>query len=787
MPTLTIDNQTVTVPEGTNVLEAAQRLGIVIPHFCYHEALGAVGACRLCAMKFEQGPVKGIQMACLIPAQDGMVVSTVDADARELRAAVIEWLMLNHPHDCPVCDEGGECQLQDMTIAGGHGIRRYRGKKRTWRHQNLGPFIAQEMNRCIQCYRCVRTYQDYCGGTDFGVMGSRNRLFFGRFRDGRLESPFSGNLVDVCPTGVFTDRTFRFRSRAWDLQEAPSVCPHCSLGCAVVPGVRYRELQRVRAGVNRRTNGFFICDRGRFGHGHVNHPERPRTPRQQGAESSWPEALATARRRLQDISEKYGPRSIALLGSSRASLEALARLKDWGEKLGGARFCSEAAPHRDRAARRLTACLGKRTRSLEEIGRGDLIVLAGSDPLNEAPVLALALRQAVSRGAVVQVLDPRPVELSCAFRHIPLAPTELLEVLRNLAEEHPRQDRFGLAAALRQARRPILCGGADLLGEEGVASLAAVAERHDTGLFVTLAGPNSFGGALLAGDGPDADRLCDAMLAGDIRAMVCLETDPLRDGPAQMARAMGKLEFLLVLDNLPNQAARQADIFLPTAALYESAGTLVNNEGRLLPFGSVFAPGEPIAVTGEGNHPPRDFRPDTPGDAPRPAWAVLTQLQQEPLSLNQIRLRLEARDSRFAGLSLLAAGDEGKRVGGRGLPAPAAAAEFPAVTPSGSLPLLVVETLFGSEPLAAHAPALDPVRPQPQVWMHPDTAAALGLAAGDRLRLRTGPEPLVLPLALEPRMAKGLLLAGRLRGTPLEIFPAGVPVPCLVEKGDDDA
>ena len=279
MPTLTIDNLSVTVPEGTNVLEAAKRLGIVIPHFCYHEALGAVGACRLCAMKFLEGPVKGVQMSCMVEAKDGMVVSTLDEEAQDLRKHVIEWLMMNHPHDCPVCDEGGECQLQDMTVAGGHGIRRFRGLKRTYHNQDLGPFIEHEMNRCIQCYRCVRTYQDYCGGSDFGVLGCNQRIYFGRFEDGRLESPFSGNIVDACPTGVFTDKTFRFRTRYWDLEQAPSVCPHCSLGCAIIPGGRYRELQRTVAGVNLQTNGHFICDRGRFGYGHANHPERPRVPR----------------------------------------------------------------------------------------------------------------------------------------------------------------------------------------------------------------------------------------------------------------------------------------------------------------------------------------------------------------------------------------------------------------------------------------------------------------------------------------------------------------------------
>ncbi len=183
MPKLTIDNLEVIVPEGTNVLEAARQLDIVIPHFCYHEALGAVGSCRLCAMMFVDGPVKGLQMACMITAQDGMVISSTDTDAVELREHVIEWAMINHPHDCPVCDEGGECQLQEMTVAGGHGVRRYSGKKCTFTNQDLGPFVQQEMNRCITCYRCVRTYRDYCGGTDYGVFGSRNRIQYGRFQE----------------------------------------------------------------------------------------------------------------------------------------------------------------------------------------------------------------------------------------------------------------------------------------------------------------------------------------------------------------------------------------------------------------------------------------------------------------------------------------------------------------------------------------------------------------------------------------------------------------------------
>ncbi|MCW8858314.1 MAG: 2Fe-2S iron-sulfur cluster-binding protein, partial [Deltaproteobacteria bacterium] len=334
MPTLTIDNQKITVPEGKTVLEAAEELGIIVPHFCYHQALGAVGACRMCAVTIQKGTFTGLKMSCLIQVEDGMVVTTDDQQSTTFRERVSEWLMLNHPHDCPVCDEGGECQLQEMTIASGHGLRRYDGQKRTYQNQDLGPFIAQEMNRCIQCYRCVRTYKDYCGGRDFGVMGSRNRVFFGRFKDGMLESDFSGNIVDACPTGVFTDKTYRFKSRFWDLQEAPSVCPHCSLGCATIPGGRFREIQRVRSGEDHSVNGFFICDRGRFGSSYASHPERPRQARINGELVEIEEALSQLARDADQMIKRHGPEAVLLLGSERASLEANWLLQGWAKKLG---------------------------------------------------------------------------------------------------------------------------------------------------------------------------------------------------------------------------------------------------------------------------------------------------------------------------------------------------------------------------------------------------------------------------------------------------------------------
>jgi NADH-quinone oxidoreductase subunit G len=278
--TVTIDGRQFQVEEGHNMLEVSLSLGFDLPYFCWHPALGSVGACRQCAVKQYWTGRDGreheeIVMACMTAAEDGTRIDIHDAEAIHFRRSMIELLMTNHPHDCPICDEGGECHLQDMTVMTGHDYRRYRYTKRTFENQDLGPFVTHELNRCIACYRCVRFYNDYAGGHDFGVFANAAHVYFGRAESGTLESEFSGNLIEVCPTGVFDDKTLApHYTRKWDLQTAPAVCPHCGMGCNVIPGERYGELRRVLARYNEQVNGFFICDRGRFGYEFVNAPER---------------------------------------------------------------------------------------------------------------------------------------------------------------------------------------------------------------------------------------------------------------------------------------------------------------------------------------------------------------------------------------------------------------------------------------------------------------------------------------------------------------------------------
>ena len=278
MPTIFVDDRAIEAKTGDNLLEVLLSNGIDVPYFCWHPAMGSVGACRQCAVVGYANPddTRGrIIMSCMTPVTEGARFSVEAENATSFRNSVVENLMLNHPHDCPVCEEGGECHLQDMTVMVGHSDRRYKGLKTTFRNQYLGPLIGHEMNRCITCYRCVRYYQDYAGGDDLAAFGSRDRVFFGRAEPGVLDNEFSGNLVEVCPTGVFTDKTLsKHYSRKWDLQSAPTVCQACSLGCNTYTSERYGEVRRVHNRYHNEVNGYFLCDRGRFGAQHVNSPKR---------------------------------------------------------------------------------------------------------------------------------------------------------------------------------------------------------------------------------------------------------------------------------------------------------------------------------------------------------------------------------------------------------------------------------------------------------------------------------------------------------------------------------
>lgn len=398
MAVIHIDGTTVEVDSADNLLQACLSLGIDVPYFCYHPALGSVGSCRQCAVKqfqnkedMEAGRGR-LVMSCMVAPGDDMYISVTDDEAKAFRKSMVELLMTNHPHDCPTCEEGGHCHLQDMTYMSGHSRRRYRFTKRTHHNQELGPFIAHEMNRCIACYRCVRFYKDYAGGEDLGVYGSNNRVYFGRDKDGQFESEFSGNLTEVCPTGVFTDKTHSERyNRKWDMQYAPSICHGCSAGCNISPGERYGELRRIENRYNGEVNRYFLCDRGRFGYGYVNRDDRPTQALERINDKHVKINIDYA---LDETIKRIKDKKVIGIGSPRASLETNFALKN----LVGFDNFSTGLNHQQQAL--VNKCIevlsteGIYNPSMTDIETHDAVLVLGEDITQTSSRVALSVRQA---------------------------------------------------------------------------------------------------------------------------------------------------------------------------------------------------------------------------------------------------------------------------------------------------------------------------------------------------------------------------------------------------------
>ncbi len=638
MATIYIDNAPYEVKDGQNLLQACLSLGFNVPYFCWHPALQSVGACRQCAVKQyrdEKDTAGKIVMACMTPATDGTRITIDDAESRAFRAQVIEWLMTNHPHDCPVCDEGGECHLQDMTIMSGHTYREYRFTKRTYNNQNLGPFINHEMNRCIQCYRCVRFYRDYANGGDLAPFASHNHVFFGRHEDGVLESEFSGNLVEVCPTGVFTDKSFKQHfTRPWDLQSAPSVCVHCGLGCNVTPSERYGALRRIRNRYNGEVNGYFLCDRGRYGYEFVNGAGRVRQPlarcKDTGELAPVPkdEALALAR----------APQGAAIgIGSPRASLESNFALR---QLVGADRFFMGVPKRGHQLLSSMISLLRggpARVPSLREVGEADAVFVLGEDLTNTAPLMALQVYQAQYRAVLPEaekagipawndapvrelLQDKRgflalatPAETKMdvfAATKCHAAPDEIARlgfaVAHALNAAAPAPEGLaadvaalaaGIAEALRAAKRPLIISGPSCGSEAIVLAAANVASALcaaglDAALSFVVPECNSIGLALM-----DAGSLDDAMQAaeGGVDTLIILENDLYRRADrASVDRLLGAAKNVVVLDHTLHATAQKAAVVLPAATFAEGDGSLVNNEGRAQRFIQVMPPQEAI-------------------------------------------------------------------------------------------------------------------------------------------------------------------------------------------------
>ena len=635
MVKLFIDNKAYEVDGSKNLLETSLSLGLNLPYFCWHPAMHSVGACRQCAIiKYKDADdQKGrLVMACMEPVADNLRISIEAPEAHAFRAGNIEALMTNHPHDCPVCDEGGECHLQDMTVMTGHNSRRYCFNKRTHNNQYLGPFVNHEMNRCIQCYRCVRFYKDYAGGKDLDVFASHNDVYFGRQEEGVLESEFSGNLVEVCPTGVFTDKTLKKHyTRKWDLTNAPSVCHQCSLGCNIITSERYGTIRRVLSRYNGDVNGYFLCDRGRFGYEYVNSKNRIITPAKL-LNGSF--AAITSSDAVQEIKAIINTENTIIgIGSPKASLESNFLLR---QLVGAKNFYAGVPANEGKLIKQVIGILnnGKvKTPSLNEAKAYDAVFILGEDVTNTAPMLALALRQAAKNepnevaqalkipdwndAATREAVQGRTGPFFVATAH----DSKLDDIATQTYHARPDQIAFlgnavagninkqlafvaadteieklslSISAALLAAKKPLIIAGTSLYNEAIVHAAANIAyalkdQGKDAGLIYILPEANSIGSVMLADQyledayqqaGPD-----------EAKSIFILENDLYqRMDKKNTYDFLQYFKNVITLDYLENDTTRNSTVILPAGTFAEADGTVINNEGRAQRFYQVHVP-----------------------------------------------------------------------------------------------------------------------------------------------------------------------------------------------------
>lgn len=638
-----IEGKKYIVKKSKNILETCLSLGFNIPYFCWHPALGSVGSCRQCAVKYDNSNINNsntgsikLVMACMTPLIKEMRIILIDEEILTFRKGILELLMTDHPHDCPVCEEGGNCHLQDMTIMTGHTHRRYRFKKRTHYNQYLGPFIAHEMNRCITCYRCIRYYKDYAGGEDLGVFGVHNNIYFGRVRDGMLQSEFSGNLVEICPTGVFTDKTRSENyARKWDAMFAPSICQQCSIGCNIILGERYGKLCRVENRYNSAINGYFLCDRGRFGCDYIDLSNRLIKPLKKQnhdfIEVDKDHAIRTIVNVLNDSNRIIG------IGSSRASIESNFALR----QLVGENNFFAGINHSEQ--KRLLfiydiLCKGDiNVPSVSEIENYDTILILGEDLTQTGARVALSVRQAVNRQShraaeacgifnwQFEAVSNISQNIKCPLLITSLDKTKLddLAIFTYYASVQ-NQARFGFAVAhaldktapcvddlsdelnkkinmvaqtLIQANKPLIISGTnsgslELIGAATNIVRALKNRGSKVGITFIVNDVNSIGMSMM-----EKKSLDDALvlLCNDnnksLISLIILENDLYRYASSvKICKALKNVKYLIVLDHQKNIIQKEANLILSSASFAESDGTVINYEGRAQRFFKLYNP-----------------------------------------------------------------------------------------------------------------------------------------------------------------------------------------------------
>jgi NADH-quinone oxidoreductase subunit G len=776
--TLVVDGVEVVAPEGTMLVDAAKHGDVEIPVFCYEPKLGQpVGACRMCLVEVEGIPK--LQTACSTPVRDGMVVYTRTDRVQEAQNAVVEFLLVNHPLDCPVCDKGGECPLQDIAMGWGPGKSRVTDPKRHFQKpMPLSPLVRIDRERCILCYRCVRFSQEVAEDEQLQLLERGANTYVGTFDDRPYIAPFHGNIIELCPVGALTSEAYRFRARPWDIEDAGSVCTLCPSQCNVKFTVRDERVARVLARDNAEVDDGWLCDKGRFGFQMMVADDRITQPmiREGGAlrPASWGEALDAAARGLRDA----GARTAAIAGGSTSNEEGYMLQRILRGALG--------SPHVDsRASRPLSREQGVRlsrpelAASVADIDDADSILVLGADLLHAMPILDLRVRKAIRRsGARAGVATERPTSLDGgADETARYAPGDTAAFLWTLASELGDEDApvteeyrgpaSEVAGVMRPGRSVVLWG--ERIGHQGPEALEALLacaralqlDADGAGLIEVPDAANARGlreAGMLPGSGPgfaevpdglDAAAMREALVGDELGAIVLAYANPARDHPAsdRWAEAL-KSSFVVAVAMFEDESAKHADVILPAETHAEKEGTVTHPDGRV-----------------------QRMRPSVPHPgATRPGWQWLAELAARLGDETGIDAASEALEA-LAGEVPFLEGLTMDEIGGRGVrwqdrPAVAAfpetgdaggapgAAPAAATAANGGLRLGTYRDLWADE-VTDRNPALRFLAPQQTVEISLADAEDMGLGEGDEVDVRSNGTSVRARVAIRERVRPG--------------------------------
>ncbi|WP_212644988.1 NADH-quinone oxidoreductase subunit NuoG [Delftia sp. PE138] len=608
MVEIELDGKKVEVAEGCMVMHAAEKAGTYIPHFCYHKKLSIAANCRMCLVDVEKAPKP--MPACATPVTQGMIVRTKSEKAIKAQQSVMEFLLINHPLDCPICDQGGECQLQDLAVGYGSSASRYEEEKRVVFHKDVGPLISmQEMSRCIHCTRCVRFGQEVSGVMELGMINRGEHSEITTVVGDTVDSELSGNMIDICPVGALTSKPFRYSARTWELSRRKSVSPHDSTGANLIVQVKNHKVLRVVPFENEEVNECWIADRDRFSYEALNSDERLTRPMlKQGGEwkeVDWQTALEYVANGLRQINNDHGASAIGALVSPHSTLEELFLAGKLVRGLG-----SENIDHRLRNAEFTAAqgvqWLGTPIASLSKL-QGVLVL--GSNLRKDHPLFAQRIRQAAKQGCTVLAINERvydwamPVTASIvaapdwaqALADVAAAVAQEKGVAAPVAAADVHAEAQAIATALlRGERKAILLGNAAAHHAQASTLLSLanwIAEQTGASVGYLTEAANTVG-AQWVGAQPAASGLnAGQMLAGGLKAVLLLNNEPVFDSAAgaRAAEALGKAEMVVTLS--PFKANMEfSDVLLPIAPFTETSGSFVNAEGRLQSFHAVVKP-----------------------------------------------------------------------------------------------------------------------------------------------------------------------------------------------------